>query len=326
MNKSLLPLAVISVVLLFDARVVSKSNGILPTRSLPLTRDAASSCGGNGSTGGCHRITPFLTEVSVAVGQRVLNVNGTTSIDVKATNPGVSGNRGGFCADTTKGVLVPGTNTRISSGGDAITHRNSFGTGRSWTFNYKGTAAGLAELFVVANAVNGNGRADGGDDWAFHSSKLLASKPTPVRLFVNATGVKTTGPGCDDGHGNFSVLGAATSPTTGNSNFTLEAHGLPTSAQFMLMLSIGGGVVPFDMGVMGAPDCFLRTTMQLTVNGTTGPGDALRGEGKVVLPLPIPNDPNLKGLVLSLQLGALDSKPKRNFPMVVTNGIEMTIL
>jgi len=263
--------------------------------------------------------------VSVAVGQRVLNLNGTTAVRVSAVNPGVSGNRAGFCADTTQGVLVAGANTQINAAGNAITHVNSFATGRSWAFNYRGTTTGLSEFYVVANAVNGNGLADGGDDWAFHSSKLLATVPTPVRMFVNAAGVQATGPGCDDGYGNFSVLGARTSPTTGNVGFKLEAHGLPASAQFMIMMSVGGGAPPIDMTLMGAPGCFLRTAMQLNLSGTTSGGDSLRGEGTVIMPLPIPNDPNLKGLVLSLQAGALDGNSKRSFPMIVTNGIELTI-
>lgn len=326
MNKPLIVLGVIAGVLLLDARVVSKSAGILPDPSLSLTRNEASSCGGNAANTGCHRISPFLTTVTVTVGRRALNLNGTTAINVKAINSGVAGNRGGFCADVTAGVLVPGTNTFISSNGNAITHFNTFTTGRFWDFNFRGTKTGLAELFVVGNTVNGNGRADGGDQWAFHSAKLLASKATPVRLFVNAAGVKSTGSGCADGYGNFSVFGAATSPTIGNANFKLEAHGLPTSARFMLMLSLGGGVTPIDMAFMGAPGCFLRTALQLDVGGLTTPGDALRGEGKVILPLPIPNDTSLRGLVLSLQIGALDGNSKRNFPMVVTNGIELTIL
>ena len=327
MNKSLITFGLLAGVLVFDSEVLSRSSGMFPRLNLTLTRESANSCGGNNSNFGCHRTTPILTEVPVVVGQRVLNVNGTTSVRVSAVNNSVSGTRGGFSADVTRGALVAGTNTQTNSSGKAITHRNAFSTGRSWAFNYRAALPGLTEMFVVANAVNGNGRSDGGDQWALHSAvpSGLAAKATPVRLFVNAPGVRSTGPGCDDGYGNFSVLGAATSPTLGNSSFKLEAHGLPTSAQFMVMLSIGGGVPPFDMAVMGAPGCMLRTLMQLSVNGTTTPGNALRAEGRVELPLAIPNDPNLRGITLSIQVGALDGNPKRSFPMIVTNGIEMTI-
>ena len=82
MKRALLPLGLVLFVLALDGPVVSRSNGMLPTPALPLTRDAASSCGGSGSGPGCHRLRPFLTEVSVAVGQRVLNLNGTTAVRV----------------------------------------------------------------------------------------------------------------------------------------------------------------------------------------------------------------------------------------------------
>jgi hypothetical protein len=304
---------------------MSKSDGILPTPAQTLTRLSSNSCGGNSPSMACHRISPFLTTVAVDVVARVLDLNGNTSVTVTGTNTGVAGVRGGFCADVTRGALVPGINTRTDPQGTAITHQRSFGTGRSWTFGYQATQAGLAELFTVVNAVNGDGRADGGDEWAFHSARLIATQSTPVRLFVNAAGVTSTGDGCADGYGNHPVFGAATSPSVGNSAFTLEAHGLPGAAQFLLMMSVGGGVTGFDMAPLGAPGCVLRTNLQISVSGLTGPGDSLRGEGSVVLPVPIPNDPKLKGLVLSLQLGALDSNPKRSFPMIVTNGLELKV-
>lgn len=325
MKTRLALLAGLPAFLFLGTDAVSRSSGMLPAGNSTLTRLSSNSCGGNSSTSNCHRISPFLTKVAVDVGQRVLKLTGTTSVRVTGTNTAVAGNRGGFTADVTRGALVPGTNTRINARGTAITHRDAFSTGRSWAFSYRATQTGLAELYTVVNAVNGNGRADGGDEWAFFSDKLLASQSTPVRMFVNADGVISNGPGCDDGYGNYSVFGAPNPPTVGNAGFTLEAHGLPASARFLLMMSVGGGVTGFDMAPMGAPGCVLRTNIQVSLTGVTTAGDSQRGEGRVIIPAAIPNDPNLKGLQLSLQIGAIDAKPKRSFPLIVTNGLEIKI-
>ena len=76
---------------------------------------------------------------------------------------------------------------------------------------------------------------------------------------------------------------------------------------------------------MGAPGCLLRTRLQIEVPGLTSGGNAVRGEGRVLLPAPIPNDNTLKGFVLSMQIGVIDPNSKRSFPVVVTNGIEVKI-
>ena len=76
---------------------------------------------------------------------------------------------------------------------------------------------------------------------------------------------------------------------------------------------------------MGAPGCVLRTANTVSLSGVTTAGDALRGEGQVVLPAPIPNDPSIRGARVLVQLGALDGNPKRAFPLIVTNGLEIKI-
>ncbi|MCA8955420.1 MAG: hypothetical protein KDC87_05065 [Planctomycetes bacterium] len=336
MRKALLFGASVPLVLFLGTDATSISSGIFPNSTVTvnaqnyavgaLTRHSSNSCGGSASVTVCHSASPFLTKVAVAVGLRVLPVQGTTAINITGTNAGVSGTRGGFCADVTGGMLVPGTNTQTNASGNAITHQNAFATGRSWTFTFNaGATPGLVELYTVVNCVDGDGRAGGADQWAFNSSKVLADDCTPVRLFVNAPGVTATGDGCADGYGNYSVLGSATTPNIGNSQFAVEAHGLPPQSAALVMLSLGANPPPFDMAPLGAPGCVLRTAMQFQLGAITGPGDAVRSEGKMTLPIPIPNDSTLRGLVIAMQVGAIDLKPIRAFPMVVTNGIEIKL-
>jgi hypothetical protein len=334
MRKILLVACVLPFVIGVNTDANSVGKGIFPNTSVlvgakmiqvgSLTRVASSSCGGNPGVSVCHRKTPFLTKVAVSMNDLILAKNGSTTVTVTATNPGVPTVRGGFCADLTLGALVAGTDTQINTGGTAITHK--LFTTRFWTFGIKaGTKTGLGEFYVVGNCVNGNGRADGADEWGFHSSKILATDSTPVRMYTNADGVTSTGPGCDDGHGNQSVFGCPNPPTVGNSNFRFEGFGLPPSSLFFFMLSVGGPTPKIDMTALGAPGCFLRTSLQIEALGPTSGGDAVRGEGKVILPGPIPNDPNLRGLVIYAQLGALDKNPKRTFPWIVTNGLKIVI-
>jgi hypothetical protein len=335
MRKILIAACVLPFILGLGPDADSIGLGIFPNTSVlvgtstikvgSLTRVSSASCGGNVGVNVCHRKTPFLTRVAVVVKSLILAKNGSTTVDVTATNPGVVGIRGGFCADLTLGALVAGAGTKINTTGSEITHTGFFS--RKWAFGLKaGTKTGLGELFVVGNCVNGNGRADGADEWGFHSSKLLATDSTPVRVYINANSVTSTGPGCDDGHGNQSVFGCPNPPTVGNANFRFEGYGLPPSSSFFFMLSVGGPTPKIDMTPLGAPGCFLRTSLQVEALGPTSGGDAVRGEGKVILPAPIPNNASLRGLVIYAQLGALDKKPKRTFPWIVTNGLKITIL
>ncbi len=333
--RKLLIIACVVPLLFLDMGATSIGTGIFPNTTVlvgmklytvgSLTRVSNASCGGNIGVTACHRSAPFITKVDVTVADLVLAKSASTTITVKGSNPGVPGIRGGFCADVTNGSLVAGTNTKINAAGNEITHTSFIA--RNWSFGYKaGTTTGLAEFYTVVNCVNGNGLADGADEWAFNSSKILASQATPVRLYINADGIRSTGRGCEDGYGNQAVIGAPNPPTVGNSNFKIEAFGLPPSSQFMFMMNLGGNVPGYDMAPMGAMGCVLRTTLQIQLIGPTSGGDAVRGEGKVILPAPIPNDNALKGLILSMQIGAIDKNPKRPCPMVVTNGIEVKIL
>src|SRR5690606_6820338 len=131
---------------------------------------------------------------------------------------------------------VAGATTRTNPAGTALTHQ--LNGSRSWAFSWKAPAtAGLAELFVVVNNVNGNNFNDIGDRWACHGASPTATTSPPVRLYANPVGVKAIGASCADGFGNFSVFGAPQPPTVGNANFAVEAFGLPPAAPTLFMLS-----------------------------------------------------------------------------------------
>ena len=315
--RSILLLSVVPAALFFTHDLKSRSGGILPTGFNTLTRVSSSSCSR------CH-FNSFRGGVTVTVkpNSRSILVDQSTAITVSGTSSNGT-TRGGFAADVTKGTLVAGLNSR--SAGSAITHSNPLS--RSWTFNWKApSTGGLAELYTVVNCVNGNG-SNSGDSFSFHGSSPTNAVSTPVRLYANAAaGVKPTGTSCSDGFGNFSVLGAPLQPTIGNTAFKIEGFGLPPSSPLLVMLSLGGNVPGFDMALLGAPGCVLRTTMQVQFVSGTGAGNAQRAEGSFVLPLPIPNNSMLKNITFAVQFGVVDSNTKRSFGFTVTNGLECTIL
>ncbi|MCA8958230.1 MAG: hypothetical protein KDC87_19290, partial [Planctomycetes bacterium] len=229
----------------------------------------------------------------------------------------------GIAADATAGTFVAGSTTRVNTTGDAITHIAS--AARSWTFGWKAPATpGLAEIYTAVNNTNGD-RLETGDQYSFHGADPAATVCTPIRLYANPVGCVATGDSCPDGYGNYSVLGGASVPSVGNTAFKLEAFGLPPSAPLLMMLSVGTNLGGFDMAPLGAPGCVLRTTLQIQLQAATSAGDAKRAEGSFIAPLGIPNQPALKGFAFTVQMGAIDANSTRAFPLLVTNGLEVTI-
>ena len=320
-------LLAIPVSLLLIQPALTKHRGLLPfdriggTNVGSLTRTSAQSCGVCHTSPG-RLALPSTVDVEIKPGDRVLAAGGVTSMQVVATSS-VSSPSGGFVSDVTAGSFVPGSGTRSSATGNAITHSRS--SHRSWSFTYRASAnPGLAEMYTVAMNSNGNQSRDNGDRYAFHGSNPTNTTSTPVRLYANAVGFKAVGESCSDGFGNFSVLGGKTPPAIGTT-FILEAFGLPPTAPLLFMLSLGTNLPPLDLAIMGAPSCILRQTMTLQVPLQTNPGNASRAEGSFILPVPVPNNAGLRGLGLTVQFGAIDSNSPRSFPFLVTNGLEITI-
>jgi hypothetical protein len=323
-TRTTLLVCALPALLFVAAPTASKKLGILPFDVVKtvnvgsLTRIAGQACGQ------CHRMFsgPDLVAVKVEPTARVIPVGASTSVKISGTSTTPS-KTGGFVADVTSGTFVAGTNTRIGPFGNVITHADSIA--RSWTFSWKAPATGgLAECYVVVNATNDD-LSNAGDSWSFHGSSPRNATCTPVRFYANAKGAKATGESCPDGYGNYSVLGVPEAPAIGTSTFRLEGFGLPPAAPLLVMVSIGGNVPGFDLKALGAPGCVLRTKLTLEALAVTKPGNAMRSEGSFTLPLPIPNQTSLRGLVVAAQFMALDKKSTHPFPVVVTNGIEFTI-
>jgi hypothetical protein len=279
------------------------------------------------SCGRCHASSPGGPVVTVTPGARVLSPGQQISITV-ASSGSPSGINGGFSGQVTGGTLGAGTGCKVDSGGIGITHSDNRTANRNWKFGYKApTTTGPVEFYTVA--MNSNGSGTSGDAWAWHGSNSNNSFSTPVRLYVNTAGVQVIGNGCADGNGNIGVYGAPQPPTVGNSNFKLEAVGLPPGAKLMFVLGTNKNHTSLDLGALGAPGCFLHSDILLQLfaqsTGSNTTQNRQLASGTFVLPVPIPNDAKLKGAYFRTAIGVVDQDSKRPFPVIFTNGLAMTV-
>ncbi len=292
------------------------------------TGSSAYARGGN-SCGGCHTSTPGGPIVTVTPDARVLSLGQQISITVSSAGT-PSGTNGGFVGQVTDGTLSAGVGSKVDSAGVGITHSSATMAKRNWNFGYKAspTTTGPVEFYAVALNGNGNGGTSG-DQWAWHGSASNNGFSTPVRMYVNTAGVQVIGNGCADGNGNMGVYGAPQPPTVGNSSFKLEAVGLPPAAKLMFVLGMNKNHVSLDLGMMGAPGCFLHSDILLQFfaqsTGSNTAKDRQLASGTFTLPAAIPNDVNLKGTYFRTTVGVVDQDSKRAFPVIFTNGLAMTV-
>ncbi len=308
--------------LVLAATVLSYANGSLPgTAGLPgpvptwVARQAP-------SCGHCHTLPgPMDVAVSVTPTQRSLDQGQAISLQVSGSG-GPATTWGGFVTEVTAGSLVAGATSQVDATGKFISHTRSF-WGRSWAFGYAApTAPGLVEVFTAVNAANMSGTPEG-DSWAFHGDPS-AQLSVPVRLYANAAGVTHRGAGCIGSFGNWPVLGSKEAPTIANASFGFELHGAAPSTGAVLFLGFNANY-QIPLGVIGVTECTLWAEPSLSILAATGPGNAQRGDGVATFPLPLPNNPFLRGFTLQVQAAFLDPLNGRRLPLTLSNGLSFTI-
>jgi hypothetical protein len=271
--------------------------------------------------------------INVSVASRVLTPSQTISVTTSATGGDPDPKQwGGFLGFADRGTFIPGVRSQnypLSPLNNDITHTqpDTMGGGRTWTFGYKApTTAGLVNMFMAVNTVNGDGKEVSGDNWGFHGFDSAAQDSTPVRLYVNATGIAAKGTACAGGYNQVPVLGSKTVPAIGNANFAFEGHGLAPSSASVLFLAANPAWIPLDLSIIGVPGCTAEVDpSQISIGATTTPGIARRAEGTATIALPIPNDPTLRGQRFDAQLAVVDVNNGRAVPITLTNGLSITV-
>ncbi|MCA8970965.1 MAG: hypothetical protein KDC95_14310 [Planctomycetes bacterium] len=149
--------------------------------------------------------------------------------------------------------------------------------------------------------------------------RSLVVDPLPTGAVPFGTGKCTTLSGLRP---LFSVAGGV--PTIGNQNLLLEMkRGNPNVASLLFVgasksLLLGTIPLPFALDPIGVVGCNQLVSNELifaTLNGASGAAS---------LPLPLPNDPKLKGLKLFMQWWSQDSQANPA-QWVTSNGLEFTV-
>lgn len=308
-------------VFLASALPAPRSTGVLPGEfGIPPNPS-----GSFPACGACHDPNPNANGVvKVEITPQLLSVDagGTVPVSARVTGgPGLG--LGGFCMETSAGRFQAGTNTRTTPAGDAITHLDKFGN--SWAFTYTApNTPGVVRWTAAGQSVNAD-LAPTGDSFGFYGPN--SGQPgVPVRLYVNAPAVGGFGTGCAGLDGHQPVLGASRSATIGASFDTELVSVFPGAFTFCALgdsaTAFGTLPLPFDLAILGAPNCLVRCN-HLFTQSAAAPGQG-SGGGRAVFSWPLPNDPGLRGATLFFQAFVLD--PAANsLGLAVSNGLKAQI-
>jgi len=325
MNRHYVLASVGSAALILAASLSSYGSGAFPGGKIPNK-----ACETTPSCGKCHR--PFVggagIKVSLKASALILSKGQKISVTSSATGGANHPQKwGGFASKNTAGKFTAGSTSQADASGQHLTHRLAFqSNGRKWVYGYTAPGkAGLVRLFTVVNTVNGNGRADGSDFWAFPGAFDSNTRSTPVWLYVLADKVKMLGAGCPGSYGNQPVLGSKVTPKVGASNFSLEVHGAAASAPFATFLGANAKWTPLDLSAIGVTGCKLLVDSLITLTGRTGGGTTMYGDGSASVSIPIPNNPSMRGATLQAQSAIIDTGNGRQTPITMTNGLSFTI-
>ncbi len=313
--------------LLIAGQVISYGRGTFPGTTGVLGPVPANAARKIMSCGQCHQGLPGQNglHVTMDLSSHSLNPGQTVKLSVAATG-GIANpqNLGGFLAEATAGSFIATQHAQIDPSGAFATHVSpASNSARSWNLGYAAPAQpGLVDLYSVVNTVDGNGLAFG-DTFAFRGADAAAFEGTPVRLFVNAKGVRPFGASCVGSFENTPVLGVKEAPVVGNQNFAVELVGAAenSSAFFLIGRPLP---TPLPLGLIGVTGCSAYLDVWLDIPKTTSGGRAKMGEGNATMALPL-GAGMAPGARFSVQAVILDPQNGRPLPLTLTNAVEITI-
>lgn len=295
----------------------------------PYTVGVANLTKARPSCGNCHSGTQGANslKVKLAPTARSLTPGQSLSVTLSATGGVADAQlRGGFTCDVSSGAFTAGTNSRLTSRSDAITHSRNSGHNRTWTYGYTAsTNPGLIEMYATLLTSNGSGTS--GDIWGFAAFNSAAVQGTAVRLYVNAPGVVPVGSACAGSYENVPVFGAKQAPQRGNAAFGFDLFSVPASAGMALLVN-GPSNFTLDLaivGITGGCNLLVDPANVIVFNGATTAGDPERATATGSFPMPIPNSPSLAGVQFQCQVAILDVNSGRPTPITMTNALRVTV-
>ena len=154
----------------------------------------ANSSGKHSSSGGCGC---HSSGTSPTIGENfpsTYSAGQTYSIQVSVSG-GVSGTKGGFNVEVSKGTLATGGSTSVKVSGTSITHTNN--ANRAWTFDWTAPSAGSGSVIVDIAGMTANGASgNNGDSWSTTSltitETVVATNNPPTVTDVQISPVAAT--------------------------------------------------------------------------------------------------------------------------------------
>jgi hypothetical protein len=146
---------------------------------------------------------------------------------------------------------------------------------------------------------------------------------------LDAAYVQAVGLGCMATTGRIPSAFTNNAPTIGNADFQFEASGFFPGTIGIAVLGINPSWVGVPLTI-AQPGCVVYADPQvlLTVPVGTGNEQALQSTGcagHCWIDMPIPSNPALAGIVIDAQLGAIDVASTAPLPLVLTNGVRVTL-
>lgn len=141
-----------------------------------------------------------------------------------------------------------------------------------------------------------------------------------IHYFVGNATARTFGTGCLGSNGTPALAPQAGSLPSFGSNYVLEATNLPMPSMPVFLLigfsrtTWSGLPLPFDFAILGAPDCFLRTSVLANL-----PHAGVNGMATFTIPMT--TDPALSGVALYSQMLNFDAAANP-FGLTMSNAVE----
>lgn len=201
--------------------------------------------------------------------------------------------RVGVSATTSAGLL------RISRSGSDITTWYDIGSGWKALYTFKGVLSAIVRVSI---------RSYSGDDGSFTADSdqitYVGERLPPPQLYGNAC------------HGLGIFEGGLAN--VGNKSFGVGVDGAPPLANLWFLL--GTSSKELRLAPMGAPGCYLLSSMEILVAGLKADNN-----GVYLLPAGIPNDPKLVDVTVYCQYVAED-RGKNAWGLIWSDGLRVTVL
>ncbi len=200
----------------------------------------------------------------------------------------------------------------VGSFSDAVSRKITAGA-TGTTYQSSNTAVVTVDNDGVVTAVTSGTATITASNSGMQATAIVHVETAPITLY---------GAGFAGSGGIVPSFVAVGTPAIGNSAFQIKAVDVLGGASGVLGASLGSAAIPLFSGQSFLLIDLAQTHYLGSITATGTPG--LSGDGSVIVPLPLPNDPGLVGLTIYGQCGFLDVGSAHGWSL--TNGLQITVV